>query len=92
MAAWSSGAMPTPVSRTAVVTTPSAAVTVTPTRPPSGVNFTALERRFNRICFTFRSSATMSATPGSTVWVSVIPCRVARSRTRVRALSSAVGR
>ena len=40
----------------------SAAVAVRPTRPPSGVNFTALERRFSRICFTFRSSATMSPT------------------------------
>jgi hypothetical protein len=29
-----------------MVTTPSAAVTVMPTRPPSGVNFTALDRRF----------------------------------------------
>jgi hypothetical protein len=57
------------------------------TRPPSGMNFTALESRFKRICLTLRSSATMSATLGSTVCVSVIPCRVARSRIRVRALS-----
>ena len=92
MAAWSSGAIPIPVSLTAMVTTSSAAVAVRPTRPPSGVNFTALERRFSRICLTFRSSATMSPTRSSTVWVSVIPCRVARSRTRVRALSRAVGR
>src|SRR5262245_35131525 len=49
-------------------------------------------RRFSRICLTFRSSATTSPTPSATVWVSVIPCRVARSRTRVRALSRAVGR
>ena len=92
IAAWSSGAIPTPVSLTAMVTTPSAAVAVRPTRPPSGVNFTALDRRFSRICLTFRSSATMSPSRSSTVWVSVIPCRVARSRTRVRALSRAVGR
>ena len=64
MAAWSSGAIPIPVSLTAMVMTPSAAVAVRPTRPPSGVNFTALERRFSRICLTFRSSATMSATRG----------------------------
>src|SRR5262245_18933826 len=84
--------MPIPVSLTAIVMPPSAAVAARPTRPPSGVNFTAFDRRFSRICLTFRSSATMSPSRSSTVWVSVIPCRVARPRTRVSALSRAVGR
>ena len=61
-------------------------------RPPSGVNFTALERRFSRTCLIFRSSASKSPTRSSTARVTVRPWRSARSRTRVRAFCSATGK
>src|SRR5262249_51450784 len=47
--AWSSGAIPMPVSLTATSTAPSTGAAVTPMRPPSGVNFTAFESRLSRI-------------------------------------------
>src|SRR6185312_117432 len=55
--------------------------------PPSGVNFRALERRFKRTCFTFRSSPRIVPRCSSTVRPTVMPRRVARSRTKVSALS-----
>src|SRR5262249_14296917 len=48
--------MPTPVSATEISAMPSVIAARTSTRPPSGVNLRALERRFRRTCFTFRSS------------------------------------
>ena len=61
-------------------------------RPPSGVNFTALERRLRRICLILRSSPTKSPSRSSTATSRLMPCLVARSRTKVRALSIAKGR
>src|SRR6266850_1297590 len=43
--AWSSGAIPMPLSLTSMRTSPSSRVTLISTRPPSGVNFAALDRR-----------------------------------------------
>src|SRR5262249_18751836 len=88
----SSGAMPIPVSVTAISTKPSAGCAVTAIRPPSGVNLTALERRLRSTCLTFRSSPTSSPRRGSTVWLTRRPWRSARSRTSVRAFSRAAGR
>ena len=64
--AWSSGAIPMPVSRTATWTPPSTIRAETSTCPPSGVNFTALESRLKTTCLTFRSSASMRSSAGST--------------------------
>ena len=55
-ASWSSGAMPTPVSVTEISAMPSAMPARTSTRPPSGVNFNAFDRRFSSTCLIFRSS------------------------------------
>ena len=55
-ASWSSGAMPMPVSRTEISTPPSVGTARTSTRPPSGVNLTALDSRFSRTCLILRSS------------------------------------
>src|SRR4029079_3391575 len=52
---WSSVAMPMPVSFTAISTFVVSSFALTSTRPPSGVNFTALDSRLRRICFTLRS-------------------------------------
>ena len=60
-----------------------------PRVPPSGVNFTAFDSRFSTICLNLRSSAANRAQLGSTRSSSVMPCRCARSRTSVIALSSA---
>src|SRR3989441_955524 len=77
----SSGAMPGPVSFTAKNTCPSLRRALTSTRPRSGVNFTAFDRRFTRTCFTFRSSASIVPMPGSMSSESAMECCVARSRT-----------
>jgi hypothetical protein len=50
----SSAPIPMPVSLTKMRTIPSLATALTPTLPPSGVNFTALDSRFSRICCTAR--------------------------------------
>ena len=81
-----------PVSLTEISTEPSASLAFIPILPPSGVNFTALERRLRRICLILRSSPTKSPRSSSTDKSSVIECRTARSRTNVRAFSNAVGR
>ena len=60
-----SGAIPTPVSVAATV--PSRRPAFRLVRPPSGVNFTALERRLGRTCLTLRSSPTISPSLGSPV-------------------------
>src|SRR5687768_14305608 len=60
-AAWSSGAMPMPVSRTVTSSAPFCFRAETWTLPPSGVNFTALESRFSMICLNLRSSPENSA-------------------------------
>src|SRR5882724_7079008 len=59
--AWSSGAIPAPVSVTDILTKESSRSARTSTRPPSGVNLTALERRLSTTCRTLRSSATKSS-------------------------------
>src|ERR1044071_441871 len=92
IAAWSSGAMPMPVSVTAISTMPFRWVAFRQIRPPSGVNLTALERRFSSTCLTLRSSPTSSSSPGSMSSCREMPCRVARSLHRVTAFSRAVGR
>ena len=56
-----------PVSLTEISTEPSACLALIPIRPPSGVNFTALERRLRRICLILRSSPTKSPRRSSTV-------------------------
>ena len=50
-------------------------------RPPSGVNLTALDSRFSRICFSLRSSATISPSAGST-------SQVERDAVALRALAN----
>src|SRR5215510_14042251 len=49
-----------PVSLTEISTVPLACLALIPIRPPSGVNFTALESRLRRICLILRSSPTKS--------------------------------
>src|SRR5215831_18482404 len=88
----SAGGIPIPVSLTEISAPFSVLLAVMLIRPPSGVNFTALERRLRRICLIFRSSPTYSPSRSSTSKSSVIPCLTARSRTNVRALSMAKGR
>src|SRR5216683_5516496 len=92
MAGWSSGAMPIPVSMTAISTAPSVRLAFRLIRPPSGVNLTALDRRFSRICLTLRSSPTTSPSRESMSTCRAMPWRPARSLTRVTAFSRAVGR
>ena len=83
-----------PVSCTAT-TTPSriAARAARRSRPPSGVNLTALESRLSRICLNLRSSAIdvaeLRVAPSRP---SAMPCRCARSRISVIALEIADGR
>ena len=84
--------MPMPVSLTEISTEPSVCLALIPIRPPSGVNFTALESRLRSICLILRSSPTKSPSRSSTVTSRLMPCFVARSRTKVRALSMAKGR
>ena len=45
-----------PVSLTEICTDPFSCLALMVICPPSGVNFTALERKFSRICLIFRSS------------------------------------
>src|SRR5262249_24625488 len=59
--------MPIPVSLTEISTAPSVCLALIPIRPPSGVNFTALESRLSRICLIFLSSPTKSPSRSSTV-------------------------
>ena len=87
-----SGAIPMPVSLTEISTEPSACLALIPIRPPSGVNFTALDSKLSSICLIFLSSPTKSPRRSSTVTSRLMPCFVARSRTKVRALSIARGR
>ncbi len=60
--------------------------------PPSGVNFSALDRRFSSTCFTLRSSARIIPRRSSIVLHSAMPRRCARSRTRISVFSMALGR
>src|SRR5262249_4436985 len=87
--AWSSGEIPIPVSLTEISTEPSACLALIPIRPPSGVNLTAFDSKLRRICLILRSSPTNSPSRSSTVTSRLMPCFVARSRTKVRALSIA---
>src|SRR5215468_12544526 len=89
---WSSGEMPIPVSLTEISAPFSVLLAVMLIRPPSGVNFTALDKRLSRICLILRSSPMYSPNRSSTSTSKVIPCLTARSRTNVRALSIANGR
>ena len=81
-----------PVSLTEISTEPSVCLALIPIRPPSGVNLTALESRLRSICLILRSSPRKSPSRSSTATSSAMPCLVARSRTKVRALSMAKGR
>ncbi len=63
--AWSSGAIPIPLSRTAISTAPSLGWAETSTRPSSGVNLTALDSKLKITCFTLRSSASMMPSSGA---------------------------
>src|SRR5262249_52352032 len=65
--------MPTPVSVTEISATPSCRPARTSIRPPSGVNFSALDRRLRSTCFTFRSSARIVPSRSSIVRPSVMP-------------------
>ena len=70
-----------PVSLTDTSTSPSVTRAAISTEPPSGVNLTALVRRFSSTCLSFSSSAqTMPMSPAMSRR-SVIPCVAARSRT-----------
>ena len=84
--------MPIPVSLTAICTPASVAKAATEIRPPSGVNFTALDSRLSRICLTLRSSPAKEFRRVSISTFSAMPCRFARSRTKAIALSMVVGR
>src|SRR5215472_14698553 len=88
---WSAGAMPGPVSAIAISTSPSSSRAETPTRPPSGVNLTALERRLNTIWRTRRSSAAIVISPGSVDRPSSTPLRLACSECMETALPSTAG-
>ena len=59
----------------------------TSTRPPSGVNFTALDSRFSTTCLKRRRSASSRPTSGSTSRLRRILCLSARSRTIERQYS-----
>ena len=61
-------------------------------RPPSGVNFTALDRRFSITCLIFRSSATNSPSRGVHLELRSMPWRAARSRTSMSVSCIAWGR
>src|SRR5215813_2009583 len=60
----------------------------TSTRPPSGVNFTALDSRFSTTCLKRRRSASSRPTTGSTSRLRRILCLSARSRTSERQYST----
>ena len=77
-----------PVSLTEISTEPSACLALMPIRPPSGVSLPALERRLRSICLIFRSSPTKSPRRSSIVTSRLMPCLVARSRTKVRQMSA----
>src|SRR5216683_2935085 len=81
MAAWSSGAIPIPVSVTATSTAPSLRLAFRLIWPPSGVNLTALERRLSKTCLTLRSSPTSWSSRGSRSRCRAMPWRPARSLT-----------
>src|SRR5262249_15768426 len=68
--------MPTPVSATEISAIPSCIAARTSIRPPSGVNLRALESRFKRTCFTFRSSPRIMPTRSSMARPRVIPRNV----------------
>src|SRR5258705_6311441 len=91
-ASWSPGAMPTPVSVTDTSARSACSRASMSIRPPSGVNLRALDKMFKRTCFTFRSSPLIIPSRVSMVLPSLIPRRLARSRTRVSAFSMALGR
>jgi len=61
-------------------------------RPPSGVNLIAFDSRLSRTWRIFRSSPCIGPSRSSSVMCSAMLRRAARSRTRVSALSMAVGR
>src|SRR4030095_12024724 len=71
---------------------PSTGTARTSIRPPSGVNLIAFDSRFSTTCRIFRSSARISPSRLSMLGSRAMDRRPARSRTRVTALSSAVGR
>src|SRR3954452_8753687 len=75
----SAGAMPAPVSATAISTAPSTERAETSTRPSGGVNLIAFESRLNTTCRTRRSSASTVTSSPSTSRLSAIPPRLARS-------------
>jgi hypothetical protein len=81
-----------PVSVTEISASPLFIAARTSIRPPSGVNLRALESRFNSTCLTFRSSARITPSRSSTLRLSVMPRRPARSLTRISAFSIALGR
>ena len=77
----SASAIPMPVSVTDTSTSPSVTRAAISTEPPSGVNLTALVRRFSSTCLSFSSSAqTMPMSPAMSRRTE-IPCLAARSRT-----------
>ena len=57
--------MPTPVSVTVSVKCVLSASALSSTRPPSGVNFIALDSRFDRICCSFTTSWRSSGMSGA---------------------------
>src|SRR5438105_1880580 len=59
------GSIPSPVSRTIRRTLPPSLSNRTSTRPPPGVNLTALLRRFHATCWRRTASPATTPTPGS---------------------------
>ena len=81
-----------PVSRTETCTPFWVGSAATVTWPPSGVNLTAFDNRFNRICLNLRSSPVNEFNSSSTCTCNATRWCAARSRTKVTALSIASGR
>src|SRR5437763_5478751 len=85
----SAAGMPAPVSVTSTSTTPSVSRAETSTRPPVGVNLTALDSKLKITWRSLRSSARIVISAGWSVRSSATPARRARSACMVRPASSA---
>ena len=76
-----SGAIPSPVSLTRTRTRAPSRATSTVTRPPRGVNFTALARRFHATCWSLSASAHVQIDASSAERARATPLLSAEKRT-----------
>ena len=90
MRSWSAPGMPTPESTTCTRTSAPSWRADTCTVPPAGVNFTALDSRFSRICLSRSSSAFTGPIPAVTSADSWRFLLVARSRIKPTQCSTTV--